>query len=231
MNDRTLLHLVLVITALSLVSNAFVLKEVRTPDAQAAAPGINPPANPSGMDLELDVRQGFNFASGRGTSFGYVDSLSLANEDLASDLTVTDPKHGEKKVFCVLKKISWDAAYYDPVDFNCRISAENRERIMDMVIMDISAPTVKVEFTVHAFDHNAREYFKKFHTNGERLDCSLNRYGSDLALNLAKDPSTDVTSPQNYVLSFSLMPEPMQALHVGYDAMSTLVRQFGEQRW
>ena len=210
MDDRTLLHLVLVLTVLSLATNVMVLKEVRTADT----PAQGPPANINSDYLysvpPLFIPHGFAPPKDDWLDHGHVDSFSLAGTQLMSDLSVTDHNGTEKEVFCVLEGIMW-YTWSDPSGpmlFICRISRSNKERISAILAEDPSDPEVELDFTIYTRLEGIGVYHLHWTiSNLQRMRVPVARFPKeDLSLSLSDQPASWDGSPETYGLMFGIAP-------------------------
>jgi len=224
-DDRTLLQLLLAVTVLALALNLYTLTAVRTQAAAGAplnapclspfgCPSIDgPPANYGRVDHFLDQKQGLSFDRRSTSPYGYVGPLSLNGEELASDIIVTGPDGGERKVFCVLGLFSWSTHPYKPMMFDCMVSAHNARIIGDMLLQYQSGPErqMELELAFDIYQPDTRRYGDGYYeaASGE-LKCPVLKEGNgDLAINI-EDESFRVGGSQELNRMFFMAAPPLE---------------------
>lgn len=183
------------------------------------------------LSYSCDVRQGFNFEKDSQNMVGHINSLKIGDTELASDLAVTDPEavSGDPvKVFGIAQSIFWQGGYSDPVQLTCQISTENKKTLATMVHQTLSNTTVGLSFTVYDYDPDEKKYYKCFHTDGQVLECLVQKSGGELIMSLDMDQAQEVVSPKNYTFQLGAMPEDKeQAIHVAVSVSDKFVKKFG----
>jgi len=177
-----------------------------------------------------DVRQGFNFEKDAQVCIGHINYLKVADKELKSDISVTDPEDITKtiKVFGVGSSIYWKGGYADPVEFSCQVSVDNKNTIATLLHKSMSNTEVEVQFTIYDYDPKQKKYYQCFHSNAVKLKCLVLKQGGELAMALDMDQSTEVTSPKNHRFTLGAMPQDIQQeIHLAVSVSDKFVKQFG----
>ena len=167
-----------------------------------------PPMNAE-SSISCSVTQGFNFEKDVQITFGYVNYLKIAGQEIAADLTVADPQDpvGTLNVCGVISGIYWHGGYSDAVMFTAQVSTTNKNTLATMIHKSMANTETEFSFTVYDYDFDTKVYFKSFHTDSVILKGLIMKSGGDLALNIAMDASYEVESPKNYSMSLGVMPQ------------------------
>lgn len=178
-----------------------------------------------------DVYQGFNFKKDTQTIIGHINKMKISDQELSSDLKVTDPENvGEYvKVFGLASNIYWGGGYADPVMLSCQVTVDNKNVLSTMVHKTLSNTDVEFEFTIYDYDPKEKKYYKCFHCNATPLDGLVQKSGGELNMAIASDQSTEVMSPKNHTFTLGVMPSSVkqQEIHLAVSTTDKFVKQFG----
>ncbi len=193
---------------------------------------IAPPANAVDISHSCNVYQGFNLQSDRQDTVGFIESIKIGDYQLDADLSVTDPMDVSKsiKVVGIVSDIYWAGGYYNPIQFSCRVSEANKTTIAALTQQSLENTNVELIFSIYAYDPDpeAKVYFKCFHTNSCDLRGLIEQKGSTLLITIDTEPSTDVTSPQNFTFVLSIVPQNVtQSIYVATSSTQKLQKQWG----
>ena len=178
-----------------------------------------------------DVWQGFNFQPDIQSHVGHVTSMIISDDTpLTPDLTVTDPEDrvSTVEVVGVLSDIYWEGGYADPIQMNFLISTNNKNLVTILTHTSFSNTDVVFGFNVYEYDPEAKRYFKAFHSNDAELFGLIQKEGSELMLYVDQDPSTEIQSPQVFMMTIGIMPQDFeQELHLAVSVTDKFVKQWG----
>jgi hypothetical protein len=161
----------------------------------------------------LSVSQGFNFNTSSQSQVGYITSLSIGSTNFAADFTVKNPTNSTAniQVVAVLSAEDWAGGVGDPLDFQGRLSDENRLKLANLIAelsqQGQTGPPVQFNFLIYAYDSSGQEYFEAFEpANNTAISGFVALSGGNDFLSVATTASTDVTSPVNYVFNIHIAP-------------------------
>jgi hypothetical protein len=160
----------------------------------------------------LNVSQGFNFKKDMQSRVGFLTALTLGTQDLEKDiLTIKDPLNPTKDidggVVAVLNYFSWSTERTGTVQISGQISANNRQKIAEMLLGTLTDTTVKFAFNICEYELGTKKYFKSAFTGKDLLQGLIEKNGDDLSIAVADDPSTEVMVPRNYLFTLSIKPQ------------------------
>lgn len=189
------------------------------------------------LDFPCDVVQGFNFEKDRQTLVGHVTALTIGGVKIPVDQALTIPTGTAAsadavatgvKVVGVISHIHWAGGYSDPVSIQCQISTANRTLVSVLTHTKMVDTTVVFQFVVYAFDPIAKVYYEAFNCGATDMNGLILKSGGDLQLAVATDPSNEVTSPLNYSLYISIVPQPAaQVLKAAVSNTDKFVKAWG----
>ncbi len=183
------------------------------------------------ITYSCDVVQGYNFNRDAQGRVGHINSLMIADAELAADFSVIDPEavSGDPvKVVAIVRDFAWNGGAVDGLQFGMQISSENKIKIATLLHQTMSNTTVTVNFTVYDYDRDEKKFFKALHTDGTALNCLVQLEGDQLVLFLADDPDGEVEQPRNFSLQLGVMPdETQQEIHYAISISDKFVKQFG----
>ncbi len=163
---------------------------------------------------QLDVTQGFDFKKDKQQPVGFLTALTIGGQKLEADMTtVMDPLNPtaalKSGVVGVLNFINWDASTTGSITFSGQISAENRQKIAEMLLGTWADSSVEFEFTICEYEQSTKKYFKSAYVDGA-LKGLIEKNGADLNISVADDPSYEVQSPLNYALNMGIKPQSIE---------------------
>ncbi len=180
--------------------------------------------------FECSVQQGFGLQGESPLLIGFINGLKFGFEDLPSDLVVADPENADESlnVVAVLSSIHWDGEYNDPIDFDARVSTQNKNTLAGFYFGMGPPDDVQFEFTVYAYDAEQDQYFRVLHTGGEQLFGMIAKAGGELLFSVDLEQATEVLSPDNYAFQMSVMPDAQDMdIFTGSSATHEISRDWG----
>jgi len=176
------------------------------------------------------VRHGFNFEKDAQISVGFINYLKIADQELASDLTLTDPENVANtiKVFGVVSSIYWGGGYADPVQFSAQVTTDNKNVLATLIHKALSNTEIEFSFTIYDYDPKAKKYFQCFNTNAVKLKGLVLKSGGELAMAIDNNASGEVTSPKNYTFTLGVMPQDLdQQIFIAVSETGKFVKKWG----
>jgi hypothetical protein len=159
----------------------------------------------------LSVVQGFNFKKDMQSRVGFLTTLSIGGQKFEPDIeTIKDPLNPTADikggVVAVLNYFSWSTERTGTIQISGQISADNRQRIAEMLLGTMTNTEVTFTFRVCEFELGTKKYFQSAYVDKE-LQGMIEKNGDDLSIAVADDPSTEVQSPRNYQFTISIKPK------------------------
>lgn len=181
--------------------------------------------NAASVAFDCAVSDGFNFASDRQDTFGYITSLTIGNSTLRSDLSGKDPTTGSGlQTVAVLSRVNWNGGVSDPLTFVGQISTANKQAVAALSRTATNAQ-VQINFVVFTYDPIAKKYYKGFGSGATSLKGLV---GTSPQFSVSSSPSSDVSSPQNFAMSLAVLPQPVsQTLQFATSATTSVVKRWG----
>ncbi|MGB0723673.1 MAG: hypothetical protein ACPGU7_14880 [Gammaproteobacteria bacterium] len=182
-----------------------------------------------------DVVQGFDFQRECNNAVGHITALTVSGTRFENDLSVYNPTKADsgptEKVVAVIKAISWNGGYYDPITFSCQFTDKNREAAAELTKTKTSNEEVELAFNIYDQDTQTSppEYYRLFHTNGKIIKGAIEKVSGALELEIESEPSQEVWSPRNFLFYLSVMPTDVATyeLHLGLSRTAKFVRKWG----
>jgi hypothetical protein len=164
----------------------------------------------------LSVKQAFDFKKDKQDKVGFLTSLTIGKQKLEADLmTVMDPLNPTDALkggaVAVLSSFDWDTGSTDAMYFSGQLSTQHRQKIAEMLLGAWDDVTVTFGFCIYEYEPSQKKFFKSAFVDKE-LNGLLEKNGSDLNLDVADDPSTEVQSPQNYAFRIGIKPKSEEQL-------------------
>lgn len=136
---------------------------------------------------ECNVAQGFNFKPNDHHTFGYINTFTVGDSNIAPDIKVIDPlgmSKGttadpnsnsifKKSVVAVLSNTSWSTLPNDNISFKARISVANAQQLQMLTMQSIKKMTAAISFVVYEYDLVNQVYFTSFLTYKGSLPTGL----------------------------------------------------------
>lgn len=184
------------------------------------------------LNFNCSIRQGFNFEKDKQVLVGHLVSMTIGDQELAADITLTDPlDYGTSvSVVGVISGISWQGGYADPVNIACNISGTNQKAVAILTHTNLSSNNVVFAFNIYAYDQNSKVYYNAFNSGDSNgtLNGLIYKTGGDLALQISPDNDTEVVSPLNYQMFVGIMPqESAQSINVAVSNTDKFVKAWG----
>jgi hypothetical protein len=160
----------------------------------------------------LDVKQGFNFDKDKQEKVGFLLSMKVGdNGELTADLQqLTDPANPTEKsvnAVAVLSSFDWNTGATDAIYLTGQVSSGNRQKLSELLLQSRTNIEVTFKYAIYEYDPRSKKFFQSSTTESE-LKGVVEKNGSDLNLDVADDPSSEVQSPQNYSFRAGIKPFP-----------------------
>lgn len=178
----------------------------------------------------LDIEQGYHYTKYKQTPVGFITKLQIGTESLAADQTVKDPTNPTQdlQVVGVLSGVLWESGVTDAIYFAAQISGTDRQAVARLVMTELTNVPVVFQFSIYDFDQIAKKYFLAFHSNSTDMNGVIEYRGDELNIAVADDPSTEVTSPENYAFEIGITPQASaQTLHIATAEQKGVVKSWG----
>jgi hypothetical protein len=176
-----------------------------------------------------DVYQGYNYKKDQQATVGYITKMTVGDVAMDVNQTVKNPTQAtaDYKVVAVLNQFDWSAGPTDALYFSGNIAISNKQKLVLLSFSDMVKVAVVFQFTVYEFDPVAEKYFKSATCDAD-LNGILEKSGSNLALDVANEPSTEVQSPLNFVFNIGIKPQPSaQKITLASGDAKNVVRAWG----
>jgi hypothetical protein len=162
---------------------------------------------------------------------GYITKMSFttSGKALGADVPVSDPEDPDKKikVVAILDQIRWLGGPTDPVEITGRLSPKNQGILAEGVSSLTGGADLEMAFTVKKFDHDAKKYFQRFHTDGKDIKFVITE-GTEVVL--SETPDSQISQPVNFMFRMSLTAKSSgaaQMLCCAHTADQKFVREIG----
>lgn len=186
---------------------------------------------PATFQKHCDIYQGYNFKKDVQTPVGFLTELKIGDITLKADQTCKDPMAPETDlaVVTVLSGVMWELGVTDALYFSGQISVFNKQQIKQLAYKDLSKVDVVYKFSAYEYDPLEKKYFKcLLPTDDASMNGLLEKRGSDLNIDAADDPSTEIQSPENYAFQIGIKPQPTaQKLTVATSFSVKIVKAWG----
>jgi hypothetical protein len=106
----------------------------------------------------------------------------------------------------VISSCTWGAGDAEPIHFSFQVSTANKNLLKGLLMKSMINTTVEITFECWDYDHEAKVYFKAFHTGDEAVKGLVLKSGGALRIAVADDNDPSVPNPQNFTLNLSVMP-------------------------
>ena len=184
------------------------------------------------ISYSCDVLNGFNAQSDVQSITGFLTHLKVGDTEYHADLSVTNPEEIEGELPCVgvLSSVYWQGGEADPLQFDMRISAANKNLSIELVQKTLMNTEVEFTFVVFEYDPIEKKYFRCFHNDEEIYTGLVLKEGGELIINVDADEAGEVVSPKNFPFSIGIMPpEPTdgQPVHFAASVDKKMVKQWG----
>jgi hypothetical protein len=156
----------------------------------------------------LSQKQGFNFDKSGQDPIGFINALTIGTTVIEGDLQLRQPtasRSWDAKSVGVLGRIAWGGASSDPIELTAYVSAQNRQRIEQLLKQPLASSALRIDFVVYNFDPIAKKYVRAFYPNDVPLRGQIRKTGAESPLKLG-DKGTDVVEPENWALSIVIAP-------------------------
>ena len=191
-------------------------KETVTP----AQPGAAREAA-TGLNIQCDVNQGFNFNPSQHKTLGYITSLTIGGKSLKSDIQgagisteSTESAIIPKRAVGVLTSANWSTLSNENITFNGRISEANAQTLKALTLPSgpKGKPAVSISFAVFDYDQASGQYFMRFssslNTNSDTpINALLGKSSAGTwGLTVGSEEAGDPAGIRNYALELILAP-------------------------
>jgi hypothetical protein len=178
---------------------------------------------------DCNVKQAFAYEHDQQVPMGHVISLSIGGTALSADLSSKSPlDDSDVKCVGVVRKVSWDGGYTDPVDITFMISTANKQALQGLLHSSLKSTVIACQYDVYDFDPIAAAYYKSFSSNDTALNGLIKKDGGKLSLELNKEADGDVPSPMNYETHLVFNPKPeQQGIMIATASQQNIVKRWG----
>ncbi|MEN9897635.1 MAG: hypothetical protein RLZZ66_1284 [Pseudomonadota bacterium] len=153
--------------------------------------------------------QGFNFKRDNQDRLGYVTALTIGETEFTADFaTLVNPEDftEEYPAVGVISSCTWGAGDAEPIHLSFQVSTVNKNLLKGLLMKSMINTTVEIGFECWDYDHEAKVYFKTFHTGDDAVNGMVLKSGGALRIAVADDNDPSVPNPQNFTLNLSVMP-------------------------
>jgi len=185
------------------------------------------------FSCDCNVKQAFAYERDQQVPFGHVLSLKVGDKEFDVDLSSKNPiTDDDVKCVGIVRKVSWDGGYTDPIDITFMISTANKQMLQGLLHSSLKSTVINIQYDVYDFDPigggDAGVYFKSFYSNDTELIGLLKKDGGKLSIELNKEPDGDVLSPMNYECHIVFNPKPQeQAITIATADQQNVVKRWG----
>jgi len=194
----------------------------------------------AGVSFELNQSQGFNFQRDVQDPIGFLKALKVGTNEIKADMKLRDPNKltvdpkNLSNYVGVLSKISWAGGIGDPIELSIHISTYNKQVISTLLHKTLENIQVEFGFIVHDYDPLKKQYFPAFfggttpNEGSTRLKGLIYKEGGkELQLKI-EGKGTEVTSPENWILSLKVIPQTLQqSINFAVAVGMNVVKQWG----
>ncbi len=185
-----------------------------------------------GLDIDYDIRQGYNFNKTDSKSCGFMTKLKIGDKELPADQMVKNILDPEKElaVVAVMGNIKWGTGITDPLLFEMQVSPTNKTNVKLLLLKELVKIDVTFEFLCYDFDTalNQQQYFESFHSNKTQMKGVLLKDASGgLVLKVKEKAGTEVAQPENFLATLGVEPKGKQVLHYAASVPGKIVKQWG----
>ena len=160
------------------------------------------------IDTDCSAEHAYNFNISNRAILGFIEKMSFtgSGKALKADIPVSDPENpdSEIKVVAVLDHVKWPGGPTDPIEFEGRVSPDNRGALLECVSSLTGGSDVEAAWVIKSYDHPQGKYYKRFHTDGKDIKLVLTE-GAEVAVNESPDPF--IKQPVNFRFKISLTPK------------------------
>ncbi|MGH7295044.1 MAG: hypothetical protein ACRELB_08925 [Polyangiaceae bacterium] len=185
------------------------------------------------FSCDCNVKQAFAYERDQQVPFGQVTSLTVGGTEFTPDFDSKNPID-DADVECVgiIRKVSWDGGYTDPVDITFMLSTANKQTLQGLLHSSLKSTAVAIQYDVYDFDPigegTAGVYYKSFYSNDTQLNGLIKKDGGKLSIELNKEADGDVASPMNYECHLVFNPKPaQQAITIATANQKNVVKRWG----
>jgi hypothetical protein len=159
-------------------------------------------------EIKCSVDGAYNFNSNKEETVGYIEKMSftVSGTALKADTPVSDPEQPKSKlqVVAVLESVNWGGGPTDPIEVEARVSPENRALLLGCLASVAGGSDISASWVIKEYDHKAKAYFKRFHTDGKEIKLVLTQ-NEKVFVNGKPDPM--IKQPVNFYFKMSLTPK------------------------
>jgi hypothetical protein len=164
----------------------------------------------------LDVKEGFDLNKSKRARVGFLTELTIGKQKLEADfMTIMDPLNPTDKLkggaVAVLSSIDWKTGLTDSIYISGQVSTQHRQKIAELLLGTETDIEVKLAFSIYEYEPSQKKFFRSAFVD-KTLEGLIEKNGSDLNLDVADDPSTEVLSPENFSVRMGIKPQPKEQL-------------------
>lgn len=184
------------------------------------------------IDKPCTVVNAFNFKRDVQDRIGHITALTIGESALSADITLKQPTDdADVSVVGVFSHLHWDGGKAEPMQITCNISVTNKNSIAAMLHTTMQSVTIQWTFNIFEYDREAKVYFRCFHSNDASISGLIQTQGAERVIYLADEPNSEVQKPENYQLTFGIVPEDQQQdIHIAVSNTQNFVKPWGIAR-
>lgn len=183
------------------------------------------------IDAECNAKDTYDFTITRTSRVGHITAISFTNsgKTLEADTEVCDPESpdGKIKVVAVVDHVKWNGGPTDPVEFAARLAPTGKTLMQEALSSLTGGTEVDMTWVIYEYDHKAKKYFQRFHTDGKPVKLVITKGTS---VNVSEDSDMVIQQPTNYSFdgSFTAKNEGgKQELCCAFNATNKFSREIG----
>jgi hypothetical protein len=179
-------------------------------------------------DLDLNVKQGYDFKKNANAACGFITKLKIGGEEITADQQLKNFEDPDNNipVVGVVQRFEWNEAKTDPITFDMRVSTKNKQKLSGLK-SKLTKHDVEFEFVCVDYDDVQKQYYTSWHSNSTEMKSILQKNGDELNLDIAPTPSKEVSQPQNYQFTIGINPQGEQTIHCAHSIMDKDTMQWG----
>jgi hypothetical protein len=182
------------------------------------------------IDADCNSKEAYNFNANNEMRVGYLQKLSFpsVNIELEPDEYVIDPENPQNrfKTVGIIERIRWTGSSDEPVEITARLSPANTALLREALTSLTDRADLEAEWVVYDFDHKAKKYYKRFHTDNKTIKAVI---PDDMRVYVSENPCNYVTKPANCLFELYLVPDTRfvgQQLSFAYRTEKQFKRKF-----
>lgn len=180
------------------------------------------------IKIRPDLFAAFNFNMDSKKPIGHLTKLTLGTKELTPNLELQSPENFQngnsgiavtvaQKSVGAITAIRWDGGYADPITLTCQVNAANKQEMAMLIHAGLNNTACKFQFCVYEYDYDnsTPAYYKSFFCEAE-LNGLVEKNHGTLEIEINPEPSEVVTSPRNFELYLSILPQDAATQTIKY---------------